>query len=145
MRAHAKDLRISLNSVQHAVCNNLNGQSFMRKCITLLSEKNIMAHLKQCRSLLNHLKHAHPGRIIFSNEKNFCIDPVCNSHNDQYIHLKGSEVDEDVPTAAKFNTKTKHLALLMFLDAVASTCEALLPLWLLTKFCLFASNYEKVL
>ena len=45
MRAHAKDLGISLNSVQYTMHNNLNGQSLMRKCILLLSE-NIMAHLK---------------------------------------------------------------------------------------------------
>ena len=46
MRAHAKDLGISLNSVQHAVCNNFNGQSVVRKCVPLLSEKNITACLK---------------------------------------------------------------------------------------------------
>ena len=46
MRAHAKDLGISLNSVQCAVHNNLNGQSLVRNCIPLLSEKNITAHLK---------------------------------------------------------------------------------------------------
>ena len=69
MRAHAKDLGISLNSVQHAVCNDLNGQSLMRKCISLLSE----THLKQCRSLMNHLKHACSGRIIFFlDKKNLC-------------------------------------------------------------------------
>ena len=147
MRAHAKDLGISLNSVQRAVRNDLNGhQSLMRKCIPLLSEKNFTAHLKRCRSLVNHLKHAHSGRIIFfSNKKNFCIDTVCNSRNDQYIHLEGLEVDEDVSTAVKFITKTKHLALLMFLDAVASTGEASLPIWFLSGFHLSLSNYQKVL
>ena len=74
---------------------------------------------------MNHQKHAHSGRIIFfSDEKNVCIDPVCISCNDQYIHWEDSEVDEDVPTAAKFITKMKHPALLMFLDAVASMGEA---------------------
>ena len=124
MRAHAKDLGISLNSVQRAVHNDLNGQSLVRKCLPLLSEENITAHLKQCRNLMNHLKHAHSGRIIFFlDEKNFCVDPVHNSHNDQYIHLEGSEVDVDVPIAAKFITKTKYPALLMFLSAVASMGE----------------------
>ena len=146
MRAHAKNLGISLNSVQCAVHNDLNGQSLVRKCIPLLLEKNITACLKQCRSLVNHLKHAHSGRIIFfSDEKNFCFDPVCNSRNDQYIHLEGSEVDEDVPTAAKFITKMKHPASLMFLGAVASTGEALPPIWFPTKFRLSASNYHEVL
>ena len=83
MRAHAKDLGISLNSVQRAVRNDLNGQSLMRKCVSLLTEKNITACLKQCRSLVNHLKHAHLGRIIFfSDERNFCVNPVRNSRND---------------------------------------------------------------
>ena len=101
MRAHAKDLGISLNSVQPAVRNDLNDQSLMRKCVLLLSEKNITARLKRCRSLVNHLNHAHSGRIIFfSNEKNFCVDLICNSRNDRYISLEGSEVDEDVSTAA---------------------------------------------
>ena len=45
MRAHAKDQGISLNSVQRAVHNDLNVQSLMRKCIPLLSEKNITACL----------------------------------------------------------------------------------------------------
>ena len=111
----------------------------------LLSE-NITAHLKQYRSLVNHLKHAHSGRIIFFlDEKNFFVEPCHNSHNDQYIYLEGSEVDEDVPTAAKFITKTKHLALLMFLGAVASMIEASLLIWFPTGFCLSVSNYEEVL
>ena len=106
MKAHAKDLGISLNSVQHAVHNDLNSQSLMRKCVPLLSEKNFTACLKQCRSLVNHLKHAHSGRIIFfSDEKNFCVNPVHNSRNDWYIGLASSEVDGDVPTAAKFIQK----------------------------------------
>ena len=125
MRAHAKDLSISLNSVKRAVRNDLNGQSLVKKCVPLLSEENITAHLKRCRNLVNHLKHAHSGRIIFfSDEKNFCVDPVRNSRNDQYIHSEGSEVDVDVSTAAKFITKTKYPASLMFLSAVASTGEA---------------------
>ena len=33
MRANAKDLSISLNSVHCAVRNNLNGQSLVRKCV----------------------------------------------------------------------------------------------------------------
>ena len=95
---------------------------------------------------MNYLKHAHSDRIIFFlDEKFFCLDPVHNSCNDQYICLEGSEVDEDFPTAAKFITKTKHLASLMFLGAVAGTGEALLPIWFLTRFCLSASNYQEVL
>ena len=129
MRAHAKDLGISLNSVQRAVRNDLNDQSLVKKCVPLLSEKNITVRLKRCRNLVNHLKYAHSGRIIFfSDKKNFCLDPVRNNCNDRYIRLEGSEVDENVPTAAKFITKTKHPASLMFLGAVASTDEALPPI-----------------
>ena len=95
---------------------------------------------------MNHLKHAHSGRIIFfSNEKNFCIDPVHNSHNDWYICLEGSAVNEDIPTATKFITKVKHPALLMFLSAVASTGEASLMICFPTGFCLSVSNYQEVL
>ena len=50
MRAHAKELGISINSVQRAVRNDLNGQSLVRKCVPLLSKKNITARLKRCRS-----------------------------------------------------------------------------------------------
>ena len=150
MRAHAKDLGISFNSVQCAVRNDLNGQSLVRKCVRklppLLSEKNIKARLKRCRSLVNHLKHAHSGRIIFfSDEKNFCVDPGRKTRNDRYIRLEGSEVDEDVPTAAKFITNTKHPTSLMFLGAVASTGEASPPIWFPTGFRLSASNHQKVL
>ena len=124
MRTHAKDLGVFLNSVQPAVRNDLNSQSLVRKCVPLLSEKNITARLKRCRSLVNHLKHADSGRILFfSDEKNVCVDPVRNSRNDRYIRLEDSEVDEDVLTAAKFITKTKHPASVMFLGAVTSTDE----------------------
>ena len=145
MRAHAKDLGISLNSVHCAVRNDLNGQFLVRKCVPLLSEKSMTSGLKRCRSLVNHLKHAHSGRITFLDEKNFCVDPVCNSRNDRYIRLKGSEVDEDVPTAAKFITETKQPASLMFLGAVASTGKASPPIWFPTRFRLSASNYQDVL
>ena len=84
IKAHAKDLGTSPNSVQLAVRNDLNSESLVRKYVPLLSEKNITARLKRCRSLVNHLKHADSGRIIFfSNEKNFCVDPVRNSRNDR--------------------------------------------------------------
>ena len=73
MRAHAKDLDISLNSVQCAVHNDLNGQSLVRKCVPLLSEKNITAHLKQCRSLMNHLRHAQAGSSSFWMRKIFVL------------------------------------------------------------------------
>ena len=63
--------------------------------------------------------------FFFLSEKNF-VDPVRNSCNDRYIRLEGS--DEDVPTAAKFITKRKHPASLMFLGAVASTSEASPPI-----------------
>ena len=90
---------------------------------------------------MNHLKHAHSGKIIFfSEEKNFYVHPVRNSCNDWYIRLEGSEVNEDVPTAAKFITKTKHQALLMFLGAVASMGE----IWFPTGFCLSTSNCPEV-
>ena len=134
MRVHAKDLGISLN-----------GQSRVKKCVPLFSEKNITARLKQYRSLVNHLKHALSGRIIFfSDEKNYCVDPVRNRRNDRYIRLASSEVDEDVPTAAKFITKTKHPVSLTFLGAVASTGKASLPIWFSTRFLLSASNYQEV-
>ena len=136
----------SLNSVQRAVRNDLNGQFLVRKRVLLLSEKNITARLKRCRSLVNHLKYAHLGRIIFfSDEKNFCFDPVRNSRNVRYIRLEGSKIDEDVSTAAKFITKTKHPASLMFLGAVASTGETSPPIWFPTGFCLSASSYQEVL
>ena len=126
--------------------NDLNGRSLVRKCVPLLSEKNITVRLKRCGSLVNYLKHAHSGRIIFfSDEKNFCVDPVRNSRNDRYVCLEGSEVDEHVPTADKFITKTKQPASLMFLGAVASTGEASLPIWFPNGFCLSASNYQEVL
>ena len=146
MRVYAKELGISLNSVLRAVRNDFNGQSLVRKCVPLLSEKSIMARLKRCKSLVNHLKHAHLRRIIFlSDKKNFLIDPVRNSRNVRYISLKGSEVDEDVPTAAKFITKTKHPVSLMFLGAVASKGEASPPIWFPTELHLSASNYQEVL
>ena len=95
---------------------------------------------------MNHLKHAHLGRIIFFlDEKKFCVDLGRNSRNNWYIRLEGSEVDEDVPTAAKFITKTKHPASLMFLGSVASTGEASPPIWFPTGFRLSASNYQEVL
>ena len=59
--------------------------------------------------------------------------------------MEGSEVDEDVFTAAKFITKTKHPASLMCLGAVASTGEASPPIWFPTRFRLSASNYQEVL
>ena len=144
MKAHAKDLGFSLYSVQRAVRNNLYGQSLVRKYVPLLSEMNNTATVR-CRSLVNYLKYAHSGKIIFfSNEKNFCFNPVPNSRNDRNMRLESSEVDEDVSTTATFMTKTKHPASLMFLGAVASIHEALPPIWFPTGFSLSASINQKV-
>ena len=59
MRAHAKNLGISFNTLQRAVRNDLNGQSLVKTCVLVLSKKNITARLKRCRKLVNRLKHAH--------------------------------------------------------------------------------------
>lgn len=146
IRKHAQALKVSERTVRRAVTEDLGGRSMVRRHVPLISEKARKAREDRSRALLTALKHSNAGHIIFfSDEKNFCVDPVRNRQNDRFIRLGGPGSEGDVPTASRFITKTKHPASLMFLGVVASTGEVSPPIWFPKGFRLTALEYQAVL
>ena len=108
--------------------------------VPLVSAEGREKRAKRAAALVNDLKSAGPGRIIFfSDEKNFVVDPVFNPQNDRFIRL------EDPPSAmgdrCRFMPRSKHPASVMFLGAVASTGEVSPPLWFKEGFRMDAKGY----
>ena len=119
--------------------------------VPLISTDGQKKQVERARGLINKLKSAPQGRIIFfSDEKNF-VDPVYNAQNDRWICF------QDEPSAAaagdngtgrpsgKYLARSKHPASAMFLGAVASTGEALPPIWFPTGFRLDSESYVQSL
>ena len=117
------------------------GRSLRRVKVPLISDEGRDRRVVRATALLNDLKSAPKGRIVFfSDEKNFVVDPVYNAQNDRYIRFE--EVDND---SGRYLARSKHPAAAMFLGAVASTGETSPPIWFPQGFRLGSEAYIEAL
>ena len=97
--------------------------------------------MERAKKLLNSLKSAPAGRIIFfSDEKTFTVDPVRNRQNERYLKHKDDD-PEVVEDEDRFIDKTKHPASLMMLGVVASSGEVCPPVWFPVGYRLVSKDY----
>ena len=59
----------------------------------LLSAAMIRKHLKKSTRLLNGLKDPGHRFLMFSDEKIFTVDPVCNKHNDRGVTFENDPLN----------------------------------------------------
>ena len=139
------------------------GRSVRRRKIPLVSASGRRRRKKLAKGLLNNMKSAPPGRIIFfSDEKNFVVDPAFNPQNDRVVRFgTAAEADKAAAAAAENSSqgsdtagdsirpdvmpRSKNPASLMFFGVIASTGEVGPPVWFPQGFRLAAADYIDML
>ena len=153
LRQVAQEAGLNRESVR-LVVKEEGWKSLRRTKVPLVSALGLQKRQERSQGLINNLKSARQGRIIFfSDEKNFVIDPVYNPQNDRWIRIFDQEEDDQEPghqhakdtKKSKFVARSKHPASVMFLGAVASTGETSPPIWFPQGFRLGADDYIKAL
>jgi hypothetical protein len=76
--------------------------------------------------------------ILFSDEKYFTVDPVCNSRNNRYIMKKRSKDD---PHFIRSVQKSKHPAQIMMVGLVVSNGKKMPPIFLKCGFRMGAREH----
>jgi hypothetical protein len=137
MRGMAKDLKVSEWTIRNIVKTKLGARSLARTKRCLLSERLKTLRLERSKKILQILKKKTPI-ILFSDEKYFTVDPVCNSRNNRYITKKRSK---DVPHSIRSVQKSKHPAQIMMFGLVASNGKKMPPIFLESGFRMGAKEY----
>ena len=143
----AKEANVSRESVRRVV-RGAGWRSLRKVKVPLISSQGRQTRIERANGLINALKSAAPGKIVFfSDEKTFVVDPAFNPQNDRWIRFDDAENDAgDLrgPTG-KFLPRSKHPAGAMLLAAVASTGERSPPIWFPEGFRLGADDYIEAL
>ena len=119
IRKLAVETNISEISMRRVIKDDLHASSRARVKRHLITErvKELRVSRVSSKRLLSVLKKGKMV-ILFSDEKLFSIDAVCNSGTDRFISSKNLE---DVPEKVKFSFQTKHPTGVMMFGLVAST------------------------
>ncbi len=137
IRAHALDVGVLAWTMSRAM-KAVGGKSLVMVERPLLTPDMKNKQLHRCQGLLNNIKST-SGRVIFSDEKTWTVDPVHNHRNDHYIAL--GKVDDALRTI----TTTKHPASVMSLGFEASSGQAMPLIWFSTGYRLTAGDYVDIL
>ena len=135
-------------------------RSLRCKKVPLISAEGRQKRATRAAGLLNKLKSARAGTVIFfSDEKTFVLDPAYNPQNDRWIRFQNDDDDDDAcngsndsedeagdhTSRGKYLPCEKHPGSAMFLGAVACTGEVSPPIWYPVGFRLGADDYIKSL
>ena len=146
LRRVAKEA-VSRESVRRVV-HEAGWRSLRKVKVPLISAKGRETRVERSRGLVNALKSAPPGKIVFfSDEKTFVVDPSFNPQNDRWIRFDDADNgagDMNGPSG-KYLPRSKHPAGAMMLGAVASTGERSPPIWFPEGFRLGADAYIEAL
>ena len=109
IRQYARRLGVEAVTVRQAV-SKLGAKSRVIVERPLLMPAIRAKRLERCQMLVNNLKPALDGRvIIFSDKKNWTVDPVKNRRNDRYLSLVESSRTLSLVESSRTLSKTKHL------------------------------------
>jgi transposase len=124
IRQAARELNIDERTARDICKKDLKVKSRARIKKQLINQSSKEKRLERSKILLNELKREPMGVIFFTDEKNFDLDSVSNSHLDRYL---SSERAEDVPEHIRFKFRTKHPQSIMMFGLVASDGKAMPP------------------
>lgn len=103
--------------MKQLVNDDLGLRSLTLRVLPLITEAQRGKRVQRAKALINWMKGRGKGKVIvFSDEKNFTVDPVRNSRNDRHLARSVAEASPE----ARAVTKTKHPASVMVLGFVSS-------------------------
>jgi len=123
MKELAKHLSMSTMSISRGI-KELGGKSLAISKRPLLTDAMKEKHLERAKVLLNKLKKGKEGVIIFSDEKNFCLDKFSNRRNSRYLDFGNT------PDSVKYCPKTKKPQSVMVLGVVGSDGKVCPPIFI---------------
>jgi transposase len=137
MRGMAKELKVSEHTIRNIVKKKIKALSLARSKRFLLTDRLRSLRLERCKRILAMMKKRSPV-ILFTDEKYFSVDQVCNSRSDRYItKLRVQYVPDKVRTV----NRTKHPSQLMMFGLVASNGLKMPPVFLEKGFRMGAKDY----
>lgn len=108
-RKLAKEFKVGVGTMRRVVLDDLGRKSLKPRVRQLLSESAKATRVVRCKKLLNNLKRAPSGRLLFfSDEKIFTVDQKINRQNDR-CHVQCSG-DVCVVQKTKFPASVHVLA-----------------------------------
>ncbi|XP_040563657.1 uncharacterized protein [Lepeophtheirus salmonis] len=138
----AEDMNVHKATISRAV-KEVGGRSLRMIERPLLSQLQRDKRLKRCKVMLNDIKHAPASRIIiFSDEKNFTVDPVFNRSSDRVVAFN---VNRDMVKELRTIPTVKHPASVMMFGAIASNGAKMDLIWFKTGFRLKSEAYLEIL
>ena len=137
MRGMAKELKVSEHTVRNIVKKKIKARSLARSKRFLLTDRLRSLRLERCKRILAMMKKRSPV-ILFTDEKYFSVDQVCNSRSDRYITKLRVQ---DVPDKVRTVNRTKHPSQLMMFGLVASNGLKMPPVFLEKGFRMGAKEY----
>ena len=94
LRQHARELEVSLDTIQQAVAE-LGFKSFVRRKVQLITESARDRRLARAKKLLSWMKSSRAVSTvrIFSDKKIFTVDQFHNRHNDRWLAVNKDDVE----------------------------------------------------
>ena len=92
-RKLARELSISRSSVQRILKNDLKLQVYIMQNEPMLTDEHKVKRLKFENWVRTTFRKEDTMKILFSDEKLFDIDEICNSQNDRIWALSHAETD----------------------------------------------------
>ncbi|XP_071744200.1 uncharacterized protein [Lepeophtheirus salmonis] len=135
----SRDLRVHKMSVRRIVNDDLGLKSRVVTKVQGLTALHRLKRLEQSKILLNILKKPNRKVLIFSEEKNYTVDPVSNSRSLLYI----AKIPKDAPPEVKFTGRSKHPANAMMFVVIGSDGKAFPLVWI--KGTVKANEYKIIL
>ena len=141
IREHARRFGFSEKTARRG-CKKIGVVSRIRQRKPLLDERMRGLRVVRGGALLNNLKSAPSGKIVFfSDEKTFTVSEAYNRRNDRYLAIVDSDGDVDIEPGIRYATSTKSPSSVMFLGAVALTWEVSPSVWFKVGYRLTAVDY----
>ncbi len=122
----AKEADISLMSMCRLVKFNLGMRSRAKVRCQTLTMVNRAKREARSRKILNWMKSNTGIPIVFSDEKNWSVDPHHNCHNTRYV----AKTKESVDPSVRYVPRSKFLAKAMSFGLVGTDGWAWKPLWI---------------
>lgn len=142
MNKLAKEHDMSARTMRRLIRDDLGMKSRAVASKQFISERQKLVRLERCRRIISWLKSNGGVVTVFSDEKIFTVDAHISRRNTRYISAAAAA---DVPSAIRYNKKSKHPASIMVLGVVSSDGQKCPLVYLKSGERMDAARYQQLL
>lgn len=126
LRKMAKEANMSATSMRRIAKEDLNLTSRSKVVCQSLTTIQREKRVTRSKSILNWMKSNGGRAIVFTDEKNWSVDPYSNRRNDRYMAVSKEDVDPSV----RYVAKNKFPAKAMSFGLVGTDGFVFKPIWI---------------